>query len=153
VASGPMQWVAGGWMLSGITTLQTGRPFSVGLNTGVNNSAPSWPNRIGSGKLDNPDRQAWFNQNDFVAPPPNTYGNVSRGVLYGPGQVFLEASFVKNNKFKERYNVQFRLDAFNLTNTPYFGFPNASIGSPTVGQITSTNMDSRDLQFALKFEF
>jgi hypothetical protein len=153
VASGPMQWVAGGWMLSGITTLQTGRPFNVGLATGVNNSAPSWPNRIGSGKLDNPDRQLWFNPNDFVAPPPNTYGNVARGVLYGPGQVCLEASFVKNNKFKERYNVQFRLDAFNLANTPYFGMPNASIGSPTVGQITSTNTDNRDLQFALKFEF
>ncbi len=94
----------------------------------MNNSAPSWPNRIGSGKLDNPDRQLWFNPNDFVAPPPNTYGNVARGVLYGPGQVSLDISFVKNNKFKERYNVQFRLDTFNLTNTPYFGFPNASIG-------------------------
>ncbi|MDP3000562.1 MAG: carboxypeptidase regulatory-like domain-containing protein [Bryobacterales bacterium] len=152
-ANGPGRWVAGGWTLSGITTLQTGRPFSVGLATGVNNSAPSWPNRIGSGKLDNPDRQLWFNPNDFAAPPPNTYGNVSRGVLYGPGQVSFDVSFVKNNKFKERYNVQFRLDTFNLTNTPYFGFPNASIGSPTVGQITSTNSDNRDLQFALKFEF
>ena len=152
-ANGPARWVAGGWTLSGITTLQTGRPFSVGLSTGVNNGAPSWPNRIGNGKLDNPDRQLWFNPSDFAAPPPNTYGNVSRGVLYGPGQLSLDASFVKNNKFKERYNVQFRLDAFNLTNTPYFGFPNASIGSPTVGQITSTNSDNRDLQFALKFEF
>ena len=35
----------------------------------------------------------------------------------------------------------------------FFGFPNASIGSPTVGQITSTNNDSRDLQLALKFEW
>ena len=49
--------------------------------------------------------------------------------------------------------MQFRLDAFNLTNTPFFGFPNASIGSPTVGTITSTNGDNRDLQLALKFEF
>ncbi len=146
-------WVAGGWTLSGVTTLQTGRPFTVNLATGVNNGAPSWPNRTGSGTLDNPDRQRWFNASDFAAPAPNTYGNSARGVLYGPGQVSFDTSFVKNNRFRERFNVQFRLDAFNLTNTPYFGFPNAGIGSPTVGQITSTNSDNRDLQFALKFEF
>ena len=53
--SGPlMQGLVGGWQLSGITTLTTGRPFSVSLQTGVNNGAPSWPNRIGSRKLDNP---------------------------------------------------------------------------------------------------
>jgi hypothetical protein len=151
--SGPLRWVIGGWALSGITTLQGGRPFNVSLATGVNNGAPSWPNRKGSGKLDNPDPAMWFNPADFEAPPPNTYGNVARGVLYGPGQVNFDASFVKNNRIRERYNVQFRLDTFNLTNTPFFGFPNASIGSQTVGQITSTNSDARDLQFALKFEF
>jgi hypothetical protein len=153
VSSGPLERVLGGWALSGILTLQTGRPFNVGLATGVNNGAPSWPNRIGSGKLDNPDRAMWFNAADFVAPPPNTYGNVARGVLYSPGQRALDASFVKNTRLHERLNLQFRLDAFNITNTPYFGFPNASIGSPTVGNITSTNSDNRDLQFALKIEF
>ena len=152
-SSGPVRWVAGGWTVSGIATLSSGRPFSVSLATGVNSGASSWPNRIGSGKLDNPDRARWFNAADFAAPPPNTFGNVGRGVLYGPGQRNLDISFVKNTRMRERYNVQFRLDAFNLSNTPFFGFPNASIGSPTVGTITSTNGDNRDLQLALKFEF
>jgi hypothetical protein len=151
--TGPARWVAGGWTVTGIATLAGGRPFTVFLNTGVNNGAPSWPNRIGSGKLDNPDRQLWFNPNDFAAPPANTYGNTGRGILYGPGQTSFDLSFVKNNRFRERFNVQFRLDTFNLTNTPFFGFPNQNIGAPTVGQITSTNSDNRDLQFALKFEF
>jgi hypothetical protein len=120
----------------------------------VNNGAPSWPNRIGSGKLENQDPYYWFDSTAFAAPTANTYGNSGRGVLYGPGQVNFDVSFVKNTRFKgERFNVQFRLDAFNLTNTPYFGFPNANIGSPTVGRITSTNGDNRDLQFALKFLF
>jgi len=153
VNSGAGRWVLGGWTVNSIVTLSTGRPFSLSLASGVNNGAPSWPNRIGPGTLSSPDRQLWFNPTDFVAPPPNTYGNVGRGVLYGPGQVNFDVSFVKNTTFKERYTIQFRLDAFNLTNTPYFGFPNASIGSPTVGQITSTNGDNRDLQFALKFNF
>jgi hypothetical protein len=151
--SGPVTWVAGGWSVSGITTLSTGRPFSVGLASGVNNGAPSWPNRIGSGKLDNPDRAKWFDATAFVAPPPNTYGNVGRGVLYSPGLINWDVSFIKRTQIRERYAVTFQLDTFNLTNTPYFGFPNASIGSPTVGQITSTNSDNRDLQFGLKFSF
>lgn len=145
--------ILGGWQLSGITTLTTGRPFNVGLATGVNNGAPSWPDRIGSGKLDNPDPRYWFNTTHFVAPPPNTYGNVARGVLYAPGHVNFDTSFVKNTTITERLRAQFRMDAFNLFNTPAFGFPNASIGSPTVGRITSTIADNRDLQFALKLEF
>jgi hypothetical protein len=153
VKSGPLAYVVGGWSLSGITTLSGGRPFSLSLNTGVNNGAPSWPNRTCNGTLSNPDRAHWFDQTCFAAPPPNTYGNVGRGVIYGPGQVNFDMSFVKNNRFTERLNVQFRLDTFNLSNTPFFGFPNAAIGSPTVGQITTTNGDNRDLQFALKFEF
>ena len=61
--------------------------------------------------------------------------------------------WVKNTDINERMKVQFRIDAFNLFNTPQFGFPNANIGSPTVGRITRTIADSRDLQLALKFEF
>jgi hypothetical protein len=150
---GVVDWIAGGWRLSGITTLSTGRPFNVNLATGVNNGAPSWPNRIGRGTLDNPDPFRWFDDSAFAAPPPNTYGNVARGVLYAPGSVNFDTSFVKNFRVTERVNAQFRLDAFNLFNTPQFGFPNAAIGSPTVGRITSTIADNRDLQFALKVEF
>jgi hypothetical protein len=151
---GPADWVVGGWRVSGITTLSTGRPFNVGLASGVNNGAPSWPNRVGRGTLDNPDPFKWFDDRAFVAPPPNTFGNVARGVLYAPGQVNFDISFVKNFRVvREGLNLQLRLDAFNLFNTPQFGFPNGAIGSPTVGRITSTIADNRDLQLALKFEF
>ena len=91
----PPPGVIGGWQLSGITTMTTGRPFSVSLQTGVNNGAPSWPDRIGSGTLDNPTVDLWFNPADFVAPPPNTYGNAGRGILYGPGHMNFDTSLSK----------------------------------------------------------
>ncbi len=153
LSQGLITRLVGGWSLAGIVTLQTGRPYNVTLNTGVNNGATSWPNRIGSGTLDNPDPKMWFDTSAFVAPPANTYGNVARGVLYAPGQRNLDLSFVKSNRIHERFNLQFRLDTFNLFNTPFFGAPNAAIGSPTVGQITTTNGDNRDMQFALKLTF
>src|SRR5437588_208672 len=141
--------------MAGITTLSTGRPYSVTLNQGVNNGAPSWPNRICDGNLSNPDPALWFNTQCFVAPPPpgNTYGNVARGVLYGPSTVDWDLSLVKNTVIRERLRAQIRLDAFNAFNTPNFGFPNAAIGSPLAGRITSTINDNRDLQLALRLEF
>ena len=148
-----MDALVGGWQLSGITTMTTGRPFTVFLNTGVNNGAPSWPNRIGSGKLDNPSVDQWFNPADFVAPPPNTYGDSGRGILYAPGHINFDTSLSKRFVLKGRANLEFRWDAFNLFNHPAFGFPNANIGNANVGRITNTIADNRSMQFALKLNF
>ena len=152
-SGGLMQAVVGGWQLSGITTMTTGRPFTVTLQTGVNNGAPSWPNRIGSGKLDDPTVDLWFNPADFVAPPPNTYGDSGRGILYGPGHVNFDTSLSKRFASGGGSNVEFRWDVFNLFNHPGFGFPNSAIGNPNAGRIASTVVDNRSMQFALKFNF
>jgi len=146
----------GNWQFSGIVTLSTGRPFTVFLNTGVNNGAPSWPDRLGDGKLEDPSAEQWFDINDFKAPAPNHYGTSGRGVLYAPGVQTVDASLTRRIPLKGgRFNVQFRVDTFNLLNTPQLGFPNANIGSPTAGRITSLQPDigNRQLQFALKFDF
>ncbi len=147
------QGLVGGWQLSGITTMTTGRPFSVSLQTGVNNGAPSWPNRIGSGVLDNPTVDRWFNPDDFVAPPANTYGDAGRGILYGPGHMNFDTSMSKRVALGGGSNIEFRWDVFNLFNHPGFGFPNSAIGNANVGRITSTVVDNRSMQFALKINF
>jgi hypothetical protein len=146
----------GNWQFSGIVTLSTGRPFTVFLNTGVNNGAPSWPDRIGDGKIDNPNAELWFDINDFKAPAPNNYGTSGRGVLYAPGVQTVDASLSRRFPLMGgRFNVQFRADTFNLLNTPQLGFPNQNIGSPTAGRITTLQPDigNRQLQFALKLDF
>jgi hypothetical protein len=145
--------VVGGWQFSGISTLTTGRPFTVFMQNGVNNGAPSWPNRIGSGKLDNPSVDLWYNPRDFVAPPPNTYGDTGRGILNAPGHVNFDTSLSKRFTIVGRSNAEFRWDAFNLFNNPGFGFPNQNFDSPTAGRITSTIIDNRSMQFSVKFNF
>jgi hypothetical protein len=151
---GLLSAIVGGWQASTIVTATTGRPFNVNLAVGVNNGAPSWPNRVGSGRLDEPSVNLWFNPADFVAPPPNTYGDVGRGVLYAPGHLNVDLSLTKRVfLFSGRANAQIRIESFNLFNNPGFGFPTASIGSPTVGRITSTVVDNRSMQFAVKFDF
>jgi len=145
--------IAGGWQLAGIATMTTGRPFTVFMQTGVNNGAPSWPNRTGSGKIDNPTVDLWYNPADFVAPPANTYGDSGRGILYAPGHVNFDTSLSKRFTISGETNIEFRWDAFNLFNHPGFGFPNQNFDSPTAGRITSTIVDNRSMQFSLKLNF
>ncbi len=145
--------VVGGWQISGIGTVTTGRPFTVFMQTGVNSGAPSWPNRTGSGELENPTVDLWYNPRDFAAPPANTYGNTGRGILYAPGHVNLDTSLSKRFAVAGRTNIEVRWDAFNLFNEPGFGFPNQNFDSPTAGRITSTIVDNRSMQFSLKVNF
>ncbi|MCL4793475.1 MAG: carboxypeptidase regulatory-like domain-containing protein [Bryobacteraceae bacterium] len=146
--------VVGGWQVGGIVTGTTGRPFNVGLQNGVNNGAPSWPDRIADGRISGADRARWFDPSAFVAPPPNTsYGNAPRGVFYSPGILNFDTSVTKTFNITEKVKFNFRWEAFNLTNTPYFGFPNSAIGSPTVGQINGLVGDNRSMQFAGRVSF
>jgi hypothetical protein len=147
--------VLGNWQFSGIVTLSTGRPFTVSLNTGVNNGAPSWPNRIGDGKLSDPSVNTWFDIAAFVAPPPNTYGDSGRGILYAPGTQTADVSLAKRIPLKSRVTLQLRADAFNLLNMPQFGFPIANIGDPRAGRIITMQPDigNRQMQFAAKLDW
>jgi hypothetical protein len=153
VQHGWASWLAGGWEVDGIVTVGTGNPFSVSLATGVNNGAPSWPNRIRSGKLSNPKQWHWFDTTAFVPPPPNTYGNVARSVLYGPGIANFDLSLQRTIKIHEAMALQLRGDAFNAFNHPNFLTPNTSIGSANAGVISGTNLDNRDMQLSAKFVF
>ena len=49
--------------------------------------------------------------------------------------------------------LQFRWESFNFTNTPQFSAPNATLGSATFGRITSTLINNREMQLALKYIF
>ena len=85
--------------------------------------------------------------------PQNTYGDSGRGFLYGPGHTNFDTSLSKRFSVGGRANAEFRWDVFNLFNHPGFGFPNAAIGNATVGRITTTIVDNRSMQFALKVNF
>jgi hypothetical protein len=55
--------------------------------------------------------------------------------------------------FSERRKLQFRAEAFNVTNTPTWGIPVNDLNRPTLGTITSTRSIERQLQLSLKLYF
>jgi len=150
------QRVLGSWQIGGIALLRSGLPFGVDStqNTTDSQGGRQRANRIGDGKLDRSQRTLahFFDTAAFVNPPPYTFGNSARNVLRAPGRVNLDLLLARKFPLTERFRLDFRAEAFNLSNTPAFGFPGATVGTPQFGVISSAD-DGRQIQFALKLNF
>jgi hypothetical protein len=101
-------------------------------------------------------------------PPPsgqvycsNLFGNAGRNSVIGPKLVNFDMSLVKNThvpRISETFNVQFRVEVFNIFNHANFNSPTANngvfdgSGGPVngAGRVTSTATTSRQMQLALK---
>jgi hypothetical protein len=159
-ARGVIEKAIGGWRLNGIDTFSTGSPFTPVMVSSLLNSgsAGQWPNRIGSGAVEHPTLQRWYNTADFVSPGNYVFGNSGRNILRGPGTKQFDLSMFKEFYFTEKADkhLQFRAEAFNVFNTPQFNNPNTQIGNPAAGTITSAGAPllfqrtSRQIQLALK---
>jgi hypothetical protein len=149
--------VAKGWRVNAILVWQTGNHFSVmnnspRSNTGVGSDRPDM---IGDAALDNPTIQKWFDPTIFRPQALGTIGSEGRNPLVGPPFRHFDLAFAKDFRIRERYTIQARFESFNLTNTPNFSNPAATLGTAAIGTISSTKPGStpRDLQFALRFAF
>lgn len=150
---GPLDWVLGGWQTNGILLSQTGLYFSPVLNTStVNTGTQSRPNQIAPVKYPKTLLQ-WFDPTAYTSPPAVTYGNAGRNSLIGPGRTNFDMSVMKTFHVHAESNFQFRFEAFNVFNHPQFGYPNSTVGSNQVGQITSIVGTPRNLQASLRFQF
>jgi hypothetical protein len=94
----------------------------------------------------------FFNPNAFEAQAAGTVGNERRNALYGPRYRHLDLSLFKTFPIRERLQMQFRAECFNILNMANFAVPNSSLGGANFGQITSmsTAYAPRQYQFALK---
>jgi len=157
---GAMSKLIGGWQINTIGIMQTGLPIVIG---GANNFRAARPNSTGeSAKLDEPSVNRWFNTDVFVNPPNYTFGNIGRVLpdVRGPGTFNWDLSFIKNTRFTERFNLQFRAEMFNFLNSVNLGIPNGTFvagpngrnQSGTFATITSAR-DARNIQLGLKLLF
>lgn len=80
-------------------------------------------------------------------------GNSGRGVFRGPGQANLDFSVFKNFRIREQTKIEYRAELFNFLNHANFGSPSTSMDSASFGQISSTTVNARLIQFALKLSF
>ncbi len=156
---GAAGYIVKGWHANSIFVWQTGEPFTVINNNSVSNTNINPPNNgdrpnlTGKWKLSNPSISAWFDTTAFTQQDNGTLGNEPRNVLYGPHFRHFDLAINKDFKLMEEKSLQFRLESFNLTNTPNFDLPNAQMGNGNFGTISATRSSPRQIQIALKFLF
>ena len=148
--------VASGWQLAPILRILSGQALNIEDNTdpaqvfmlhqrpNLNGSA------YGDGSITN-----FLNAKAFSKPAPGKLGNVSRGSIFGPGTWQFDVALTRSFRFKESQKVEFRAEAFNVTNsfrmdastTTFTNFTSATFGHVT------TARDPRIMQFAMKYFF
>jgi outer membrane receptor protein involved in Fe transport len=143
----------GGWLVSGIFSARSGRPFTV--NQGTNNvgaGAEGLPNLVGD--PEGPKTvEEWYNKAAFELVPSGTFGNAGRNILRGPGWVTFDMSIQRQLRFTDRVNATLRWDVFNVFNRANLGNPERNIASATAGVISTLAGDPRVMQFSLRLGF
>jgi hypothetical protein len=94
----------------------------------------------------------WFNPAAFAQPALGTIGNTGRGAALGPGAWAFDMALSRIFRIGESQRLEFRTEAFNVTNSLRKGDPEANLNANTFGQINSAR-DARIMQFALKYVF
>jgi hypothetical protein len=139
-----------------VITLQSGIPIAVTQATNFNAFAgfgTQRPNLIADPNLPSSERTTarFFNTAAFVQAPQFTLGTSSHNPVCGPQYRNADIALIKRVYFTETMNLELRGEAFNLTNTPPLGAPNAVLG-PGFGSITSAG-DPRVIQLGAKLNF
>jgi len=154
-ANGFTNALLGGWQVQGIVVVRSGRPFTPTIsadraNIGIGGQRP---NRLSSGKLDNPTVERWFDVSAFVLPAQFGYGNSGANILREDRFKTFDFSVFKQFRITEGSQLQFRAEAFNVTNTASFNAPNTQVDTTAGGRVTGTASLPRQIQFALKYNF
>jgi hypothetical protein len=152
----PRLWKIDGWQIAGLVRAQSGDAVAVTQATNNNSSlgfAVQRPNRIGDpNQLDGRGVAKYFNTAAFTAAPQFAIGTSSRNPVRGPGLQNADLMIGKTFRVREHVNLEFRAEAFNVSNTPPLNDPNGSFGSAAFGSITSAG-NPRDFEFVVKVHF
>jgi hypothetical protein len=163
----------GGWSLSAVATVQSGDALTI-IYTNSKNvfgisqdraqlSGSCTKGQIVTSGTVQSKLNSYFDQACFTTPPiigadgiGTAFGNSATGIVNGPDQANLDLSLSKTIPLpwpQEKSSLQFRGEFFNVFNHPQFADPDNNFSSATFGVISSTSVNPRVGQVALKLSF
>jgi hypothetical protein len=154
--------VIGGWNIAGTYILQSGTWFTPsysGVDASNTNRLSGRPDRIKDGNLPSSERiiSRWFDTTAFIVPPAGIgrFGTSGVAVLNGPGINVFHAGLFKDIVLHERARMKLEAVATDALNHPNYNDPNAVLGSPNYGKITSTKQydGNREMSFTVRLIF
>jgi hypothetical protein len=160
---GGLARVLGGWQMSGVSTIESGTPYTARLLGNVGNNARTGAyfseraqatglpvSLVGSDRTGS----RYFNTAAFTLPPPGQLGNAGRNTIPGPPTINFNTSLDREIVFSQEKGVRadFRLEANNVFNTPNFSGLATVVNAADFGRITSVQ-NMRTLAFSVRIRF
>jgi hypothetical protein len=139
--------VFGGWQLSGIYTYRSGEFLRFANQMDL----------VGEPEIADPGPSRWFDTDSFRIPTPFTprtnpwqFDNITGPIFWN-----LDGTVSKSFPIAERYRLEFRFEAYNLTNSLMWANPNMTVGQATFGRSTAqaTGNRGREMQYTLRLVF
>ncbi|MGH9331709.1 MAG: carboxypeptidase regulatory-like domain-containing protein [Vicinamibacterales bacterium] len=164
-ASPVMDAIIGGWQVAGSMLVASGRPFTVysGSNTFSNivqtpANCSGCSADMGSVHPEGADQVIWeFTPEEiarFSNPAAGEFGTTGRNAFRSDGPFNIDLAVSKRIQTFDDQRLEFRIEATNLTNTPTFGLPTATLTNATFGRIRNVVASTaRQVQMALKYSF
>jgi hypothetical protein len=152
--------LAGGWQLSTVLSAYSGRPFTPTASSTSLNS----PNSSQFADCISAPRQTgnifqWYDKSAFAVPTAGQFGTCGTGSLRGPALHNVDFGVERKFPVRERFELKFRAEMFNLGNTPHHNIPNStnsSISNSTFLQATDIvntgrdGVEQRTMRFSLR---
>ena len=153
-----MDYAIGGWQLNAIYALQGGTPFSITVS---GNPSSTRANLVGPIVVHPGNINNYVDAAAFAVPVANAAGiylapgTAGRDIVRGPGFSNMDFALFKNIPITERVKTQFRVQAYNLTNTPHFANPaDTNWSDGHIGLINNVLANSwRQIELGLRVTF
>jgi Carboxypeptidase regulatory-like domain/TonB dependent receptor len=159
-------WAIGGWQVNAIYALQGGTPFSI---TASGTPSSTRADLVGKPVIHPGSITDYVDPSAFAVPASHTVilsptssetvylapGTSGRDMIRGPGFSNIDFAMFKNVAVTERFRLQFRVQAYNLTNTPHFSNPyDTNLNDGHIGAINSVLTNSwRQVELAMRLTF
>jgi hypothetical protein len=153
-----VDYAIGGWQINGIYSLLGGNPFSITVS---GNPSSTRADLVGKPQVHPGNINNYVDPGAFAIPATTAAGiyiapgTSGRDIIRGPGESNMDLALFKNFAVRERVKGQFRIQAYNLTNTPHFANPaDTNLSDGHIGLINNVLTNSwRQVEIALRFTF
>src|SRR5207247_4929661 len=123
----------------------TGTPITVVAdNSPLNSSASTQRADCLSAPRKRADIYQWYDRSDFRVPAAGRFGTCGANTLRGPGVVDLDMGLDRKWRFGEQSELRFRVESFNVANTPHHSNPNNNINSGGLLEALGISNTGRD---------
>lgn len=154
-AKGLLPSIVKGWQLNGVFAAYSGRPFTVTADGGALNAPGNTQtaDQVKTAVENLGTTGQYYDRTAFAGVTTARFGTTGRNIMRGPRIINMDAGLFRTIQLTERFGLQIRAEAFNVSNTPHFNNPSANVNSGDFMQITSALDDQRSMRFGLRLQF